>query len=97
MLSKEQIAALPDGEVVWLAATDDFEGHAPWRTTASPALPRFLAYGEWTPFRTEVEAQVCHAQRLAAWARSEAKRLIKVAQAAEKLAWRAARADRRVA
>ena len=86
MLSKEQIAALPDGTPVWLAATDDFESHAPWRTTASPALPRFLAYGEWTPFRTEVEAQVCHAQRLAAWARSEAKRLIKVAQAAEKLA-----------
>jgi len=86
MLSKEQIAALPDGTPVWLVATRDLEGSDAWPTTASPNLPRFLAYGEWTPFRTEVEAQVCHAQRLAAWAIAEAKRLIKVARAAEKLA-----------
>jgi hypothetical protein len=64
----------------------DFEGQEAWRTTASADLPRFLAYGEWAAFATKRDAQVWHAQRLAAWARAEAARLLKVARAADKRA-----------
>lgn len=86
MLSKEEIDALPDGTPVWLVATRHLEGQDAWCTTAAPALPRLLAYGEWAAFLTRDEARLWHARGLAAWARSEAKRLIKVARAAEKLA-----------
>ena len=85
-IPQEVVAEMPTGTPVWLAATRDLEGQAPWRTTASADLPRFLAYGEWAAFATKREAQVWLAQRLAAWARAEVARLLKVARAAEKRA-----------
>ena len=86
MLSKDEVAALPAGTPVWLVGTRDPEGQAPWRTTASADLPRFLAHGEWAAFNTEKEAWVWHYERVARWARAEAARLLAVARAAERKA-----------
>lgn len=86
MLSKEQTEALRPGTPVWLVGMPDPGEDAPWRTTASADLPRFLAYGEWAAFLTQREALVWREQQVAALARAEATRLLKVARAAEKRA-----------
>ena len=86
MLNKEDVASMPVGAAVWLVGTRDLEGGAPWQTQKDSRTRRFLAHGEWAAFGTEREAQVWHANRLAAWARTEAARMLKVARGAEKRA-----------
>jgi hypothetical protein len=86
VLSKEDVASLPAGTPVWLVGTRDVEGQAPWQTQKDSRTRRFLAHGECAAFRTEHDAKVWHAQRLAGWARAEAARLLKVARGAEKRA-----------
>ncbi len=86
MLSKDQIEAMTPGATLWLVGTRDLERGAPWQTQKDSKTRRLLAYGEWAAFRTEHEAHVWHAQRLAIWARAEASRLLTVARNAERRA-----------